>query len=172
MYPTNRNPFYLLRSEPSSTGDPLLSILATSVVATSTVEPSPLAKNTKKGPQKQEKATAPPSVTEPFFQVVLHDTVLFPEGGGQPYDVGLITTDDGTVWNVEYVKRHGGVAVHYIKAGGQSQSVPAVFETGKKVVVELGEEGLKRRLDHVRGAPLPPSEILLLETLTLLTCRR
>lgn len=41
------------------------------------------------------------------FEVILNDTVLFPEGGGQPYDTGLI----GTV-EVSQVTRRGPEAVH------------------------------------------------------------
>ena len=44
------------------------------------------------------------------FEVILNDTVLFPEGGGQPYDKGFI----GSV-EVSQVNRHGSEAVHITK---------------------------------------------------------
>lgn len=45
-----------------------------------------------KGKEK-EKDTAEGDVTGPLYEVELQDTVLFPEGGGQPADHGLIYTD-------------------------------------------------------------------------------
>ena len=86
----------------------------------------------------------------------MHDTVLFPEGGGQPTDVGILTSEDGVTWDVELVKRHGGIAVHYVKVKPTEDvsDVPNVFAPGKQVNLELGFAGIQRRLDHV-SPPLP-----------------
>ena len=81
--------------------------------------------------------------------MITHDTVLFPEGGGQPHDVGLLTAENGDIWNVAFVKRHGGIAVHYVKVKEGVDDVPAHLGVGRKVELTLGDEGFKRRLDHV-----------------------
>ena len=102
---------------------------------------------------KQAKVSSIPTFHYPVLQVVVHDTVLFPEGGGQPTDIGTLTSEDGRVWDVELVKRHGGVAVHYIKSVAEDVGdVPDVFVPGKRVSLELGQAGFQRRLDHV-GLP-------------------
>ncbi|RMC01507.1 hypothetical protein DUI87_21946 [Hirundo rustica rustica] len=67
------------------------------------------------------------------FQVVLEDTILFPEGGGQPDDRGLI----GDV-PVLRVTRRGPEAVHF---------VPAPLEPGAEVLLSLDWE---RRFDHMQ----------------------
>ncbi|CAM9790905.1 unnamed protein product [Bubo scandiacus] len=67
------------------------------------------------------------------FQVVLEDTILFPEGGGQPDDRGLI----GDV-PVLRVTRRGPEAVHF---------VPAALEPGAAVLLSLDWE---RRFDHMQ----------------------
>lgn len=76
--------------------------------------------------------------------------MLFPEGGGQPSDIGLLTGADGEMWEVTEVKRVGGHAVHYVKVGDKTlEEALKAFKTGEKVGVQLGEAGLSRRLDHV-----------------------
>ncbi|KAI9251749.1 Threonyl/alanyl tRNA synthetase [Phascolomyces articulosus] len=68
-----------------------------------------------------------------FYHVKLHDTVLFPEGGGQPYDTGFI--DDIQVYNVQRKKLEH---IHYTK-----QPVAV----GKQVLVKLD---WARRFDHMQ----------------------
>ncbi|XP_076213019.1 alanyl-tRNA editing protein Aarsd1 [Aptenodytes patagonicus] len=67
------------------------------------------------------------------FQVVLEDTILFPEGGGQPDDRGLI----GDV-PVLRVTRRGPEAVHFVQAA---------LEPGAEVLLSLDWE---RRFDHMQ----------------------
>ncbi|KAM4715133.1 LOW QUALITY PROTEIN: alanyl-tRNA editing protein Aarsd1-like [Anableps anableps] len=67
------------------------------------------------------------------FNVVLQDTVLFPEGGGQPDDHGLI----GEV-PVLRVTRQGPDAVHF---------VTSPLEVGQEVRVKVDWE---RRFDHMQ----------------------
>ena len=101
--------------------------------------------------RKSKKEKTPPAPTQPLIEVILHDTVIFPEGGGQPSDVGVLTSADGELWDVIEVKRHGGHAVHYVRAKDQSpDSALRAFSPGAKVGVALGEQGWRRRLDHVR----------------------
>ena len=102
------------------------------------------------GKKSKKASSQPASIPSKVYEVVLHDTVLFPEGGGQAHDIGTITAEDGSLWDVEFVKRHGGVAVHYVNIRDGFDVVPELFATGKKVRLALGEEGFKRRLDHVR----------------------
>lgn len=83
--------------------------------------------------------------------MILHDTIIFPEGGGQPTDTGVITTVDGTTWEVVQAKRHGGHAVHYVRVQGcPVDGALLAFTPGAKVTVALGQEGFNRRYDHVR----------------------
>ncbi|XP_072741730.1 alanyl-tRNA editing protein Aarsd1 isoform X1 [Ciconia boyciana] len=83
------------------------------------------------------------------FQVVLEDTILFPEGGGQPDDRGLI----GDV-PVLRVTRRGPEAVHF---------VPAALEPGAEVLLSLDWE---RRFDHMQQhsavacTPLPGQHLI------------
>ncbi|KAI9467093.1 ThrRS/AlaRS common domain-containing protein [Lactarius psammicola] len=129
--------------------DPLLRSLDTSIISASLLKPSPPSSVKKGSHIKQAKVSSVPAFHYPVFQVVLHDTVLFPEGGGQPTDIGTLTSEDGRVWNVELVKRHGGVAVHYVKSAEDISDVPGVFVPGKRVSLELGQAGFQRRLDHM-----------------------
>ena len=105
------------------------------------------------GAAKKSKKTvlAPEIPNEPLLQVILHDTIIFPEGGGQPTDTGLITTSDARVWQVVQAKRHGGHAVHYVKVqtGLDVESALPTFHPGAKVTVSLGKEGYDGRYDHV-----------------------
>lgn len=125
--------------------DPLLRELATTVVSCTVSQQSAVPSNGRKS--KKDKAQPPPS--EPLLEVILHDTIIFPEGGGQPSDIGILTSEDGELWNVIEVKRHGGHAVHYVRArDANAESALRVFTPGSRVGVALGEDGVKRRLDH------------------------
>ena len=81
--------------------------------------------------------------------MILQDTIIFPEGGGQPTDTGFITTaSDATVWQVVQAKRHGGHAVHYVKVQNGHDVESALlssFYPGANVTVSLGQEGCDRR---------------------------
>ena len=130
------------------TGDPLLRTLQTTVVSASVAQP-PVVSAQKKG----KKAVIAPDVpNEPLLHVLLHDTVIFPEGGGQPTDTGrIISETDGVTWEVVQAKRHGGHAVHYVKIrnGLHPDTALLTFQPGAKVTVALGDEGYERRYDHV-----------------------
>ncbi|XP_054252723.1 alanyl-tRNA editing protein Aarsd1-like isoform X2 [Indicator indicator] len=67
------------------------------------------------------------------FQVVLEDTILFPEGGGQPDDRGLI----GDV-RVLRVTRRGPEAIHFVQSP---------LEPGAEVLLSLDWD---RRFDHMQ----------------------
>lgn len=125
--------------------DPLRRELLTTVVSSRLAEAPPQPKRAKK-----DKSGAPPKPASPLVEVLLHDTVLFPEGGGQPSDIGLLISVDGTTWEVSEVKRIGGHAVHYVKIGARSvEDALTCFVNGEQVGVHLGEAGLNRRLDHM-----------------------
>jgi hypothetical protein len=111
------------------------------------VQPPPVEKKPAK------KAVAAPSLpAEPLLHVQLRDTIIFPEGGGQPTDVGTLTLKaDGSVWEVLQAKRHGGHAVHYVRVKGDADAAWRAFATGADVTVSLGNEGWERRYDNVRG---------------------
>jgi Ser-tRNA(Ala) deacylase AlaX len=67
------------------------------------------------------------------YEVVLDDTVLFPEGGGQPYDRGTINGVE-----VLRVLRRGAVAVHFTEEP---------LEEGAEVEMEVD---WNRRFDHMQ----------------------
>ncbi|KAH8261718.1 hypothetical protein KR044_003234 [Drosophila immigrans] len=69
------------------------------------------------------------------FNVICEDTILFPEGGGQPCDHGTINGHQ-----VRSVQRKGSTAVHFVES-------PSSFEEGSEVqqVVDWS-----RRLDHMQ----------------------
>jgi misacylated tRNA(Ala) deacylase len=91
--------------------------------------------------------------SDPILEVILHDTVIFPEGGGQPTDTGVITTVDGTIWEVVQAKRHGGHAVHYVRVQGRNvEEALLAFSLGAKVTAALDQDGFDRRYDHVSVA--------------------
>ncbi|KAF8812397.1 alanyl-tRNA synthetase domain-containing protein [Phlegmacium glaucopus] len=130
--------------------DPLLRTLETTVVSAIIFQvPASTTNGTAK---KSKKAVLAPEIpSEPLLQVILHDTIVFPEGGGQPTDTGLITTSDALVWEVVQAKRHGGHAVHYVKVHDRLdvESALLIFYPGAKVTVSLGQEGYDRRYDHM-----------------------
>lgn len=85
------------------------------------------------------------------LQVILHDTIIFPEGGGQPSDVGFISIGSDPSLEVFEAKRVGGHAVHSIRFPtlDELQRAQLLFSAGTDVVVTLGDNGYRRRLDHV-----------------------
>ncbi|GAA5862738.1 hypothetical protein JCM1840_002657 [Sporobolomyces johnsonii] len=125
--------------------DPLLSTLTTTVLRCDKVEkalPAAAAKG-KKG--KKDAAPSPPA-EEPRdeWEIELADTVLFPEGGGQPSDTGLLipldeagTPKEGEAALVREVIRRNLDAVHFA-------SKP--FPVGSQVVASVDME---RRTDHM-----------------------
>ena len=127
----------------------MLPSLETIVVSATLFRPSPPSSSKKGAHIKQAKASSIPTFPYPVLQLVLHDTILFPEGGGQPTDIGVLTSEDGVTWDVELVKRHGGLAVHYVKSVEDINDVPNVLAPGKQVSLKLGHAGFQRRLDHV-----------------------
>ncbi len=127
-------------------GDPLLRELTTTSVSCRESQSAAPPSNGREG--KKKKAPAP---TAPLLEVVLHDTIIFPEGGGQPSDIGILTSSDGELWDVVEAKRIGGHAVHYVRLKPEQklQHALEVFSPGVLVGISLGEAGYKRRLDHV-----------------------
>jgi len=100
--------------------------------------------------RKNKKDKAAQVQTDPLLEIILHDTILFPEGGGQPHDIGIFTSSDGDLWNVIDVKRRGGHAIHYVQVKDSDiQKALAAFIPGSIVGIALGEDGLQRRLDHM-----------------------
>ncbi|VEU23201.1 DEKNAAC104304 [Brettanomyces naardenensis] len=75
-------------------------------------------KKSKKG-KKAKKEEQDKAVPQKLYEVELEDTILFPEGGGQPSDTGYLSVDgDGATdlhkITVKEVKREGLKAVHLI----------------------------------------------------------
>ncbi|KZT13067.1 alanyl-tRNA synthetase domain-containing protein [Laetiporus sulphureus 93-53] len=124
--------------------DPLLRELVTTIISSTVSQSLSPPSNGSQGKKNATKSTP----SEPLVEIILHDTIIFPEGGGQPSDIGTLTSEDGDLWNVIEVKRHGGHAVHYIRAKTSTDDALRAFAPGTRVGVALGEEGWKRRLDH------------------------
>ncbi|MGD8406291.1 MAG: alanyl-tRNA editing protein [Anaerolineales bacterium] len=57
--------------------------------------------------------------------VVLDQTAFYPGGGGQPNDIGQLTSTNGTVYPVSKVKKQGGDVLHFL---GDGESLPQVGE--------------------------------------------
>jgi len=72
------------------------------------------------------------------YDVVLDQTMFYPEGGGQPADHGTLSTDDGTV-RVTDVQEHDGVVVH------RTDGDPG---TGEFVRGQLDVERRRRLMRH------------------------
>lgn len=72
------------------------------------------------------------------YAVELHDTILFPEGGGQPSDQGYIIDEDGKSHFVGHVKRDKLRALHL---------VDEPLEPGTEVTLQVD---WKKRLDHMQ----------------------
>lgn len=124
--------------------DPLLRRLETYVV-----DSFPLQSDVpQKPPRKGAKTTRPEGLV---LQVILHDTIIFPEGGGQPSDVGFLSVGSDTAFEVFESKRVGGHAVHSIRFQTleELQKVQPLLSAGTRVVVALGDSGHQRRLDHM-----------------------
>ncbi|KAL1741071.1 Threonyl/alanyl tRNA synthetase [Schizophyllum fasciatum] len=123
--------------------DPLLRSLHTTVVsATEHQPPPPPAAN------KGKKAVLAPELPAgPLLAVLLHDTVIFPEGGGQPTDTGSLSAA-GRDWAVVQCKRHAAHAVHYVRVpeGTAASDALRVFAPGAPVSVSVDWE---RRYDHM-----------------------
>ncbi|XP_043658621.1 alanyl-tRNA editing protein Aarsd1-A [Drosophila teissieri] len=69
------------------------------------------------------------------FNVICEDTILFPEGGGQPCDYGTLGG-----FRVKNVQRKGTTAVHFVES-------PTSFEQDAEVLLTLDYQ---RRLDHMQ----------------------
>lgn len=125
-------------------GDPLLRRLETSVV-----DAFPLQADAPQKPPR--KGTKVPRSEGFVLQVILHDTIIFPEGGGQPSDIGLISLESGATFEVFEARRAGGHAVHSIRFPtiDELQKVQSLLPIGTSIIVSLGDDGYRRRLDHV-----------------------
>lgn len=115
--------------------------LSTTVVSCNAHQPQALPANNRK-----KKVVGAAADKDLLLEVVLHDTVLFPEGGGQPSDIGYLRTAEGETFDVTEVKRRGGHAIHFVRSKNGHVHGLAV---GAHVAAALGEQGFKRRLDHV-----------------------
>lgn len=91
-----------------------------------------------------------------LWEISLEDTVIFPEGGGQPFDTGLMILDEEssgvTGQKVELViegcLRRKLESVHLVRVPSQSEDAVKQLE-GKEVIVKVDWE---RRMDHVSRA--------------------
>jgi Ser-tRNA(Ala) deacylase AlaX len=78
--------------------------------------------------------------------VILNETIFYPQGGGQPSDIGTIETIDGLVLNVYFVSFLNGKVYHYIKENTNA------LECGKTCFMKIdSERRLKNAKSHTSG---------------------
>src|SRR5215467_16018844 len=86
--------------------------------------------------------TLPPSNGQPRSGVVLRETAFYPTSGGQVYDTGWLTTENGgRVRVAETAENADGTVVHYLE--GDVKSMPAG-------TVIYGAVDRERRRDHMQ----------------------
>ncbi|TXT05025.1 hypothetical protein VHUM_03845 [Vanrija humicola] len=138
--------------------DPLLRSLNSRVVAARPASDAPLAQKgrdrKKKGSEASSAATsaAPSGAATPtgkLWEVELEDTVIFPEGGGQPWDTGVLRVRDANgsehAFAVEACVRRGLDAVHRVRVP-EGSSVDFATLEGADAVAEVHWD---RRRDHM-----------------------
>jgi len=91
-----------------------------------------------------------------LYKLILKDTILFPEGGGQPDDRGTVEGEDTSLnvsANVVRVLRNGSVAEHYVVASPsngdkeEDQKDSSLWKIGDKVFTNVD---FNRRFDHMQ----------------------
>ncbi|EGW32532.1 alanyl-tRNA synthetase [Spathaspora passalidarum NRRL Y-27907] len=85
-----------------------LKVFNTTVVSSFEFVPPP----TPRDKQNKNKKSSSPEVKQTEYGVELKDTILFPEGGGQPFDKGTITLPDNKEITVKSVIRDKLKAIH------------------------------------------------------------
>ncbi|KAL1407111.1 hypothetical protein Q8F55_006525 [Vanrija albida] len=133
--------------------DPLLRTLTRRVVAAHPAPDVPLAQKGRDRKKATPSSSAAPSgaatPTGALWEVELEDTVIFPEGGGQPWDTGVLRVADangGThAFTIEACVRRGLDAVHRVRVPPGS-AVDFAALPGLEASVEVDWE---RRLDHM-----------------------
>lgn len=122
--------------------DSYLRTFQTTVLNCTPLDPK---KDVHKAKKSKESANGSATIGEvPLYELELEDTILFPEGGGQAADRGLLIVEGGendeakTLANVLDVQRKNLRAVHIV-----DKSITA----GTNVKIELD---WKRRLDHMQ----------------------
>jgi alanyl-tRNA synthetase len=66
--------------------------------------------------------------------VILDSTIFYPEGGGQPSDIGTLRAPElDAEWDVTDVQKSGGVIVHKLETGGEGGKAPQLLKKGMKV---------------------------------------
>ena len=82
------------------------------------------------------------------LNVVLNQTVFYPEGGGQPADVGILTCD-GKDYEVDYVQKINNVVFHQIKTTGDDD-----LDSLKSELKSLVGKSVKGEIDWNRRISL------------------
>jgi alanyl-tRNA synthetase/misacylated tRNA(Ala) deacylase len=89
-----------------------------------------------------------------LWEVQLEDTIIFPEGGGQPFDTGSIVFGNGKdgarTLSVEGCLRRKLDSVHLVRVDKQDEEFVQSL-AGREVTVKVD---WKRRMDHVSLLPI------------------
>lgn len=110
-----------------------LKSLQTVVVSCKEYEPILTSKDKQNKGKKKDADIQEPQ--EKLYAVELEDTILFPEGGGQPHDTGSLVLADDTKVDVKQVLRQELTAVHVL---------PTPVQPGSKVTLNVDWD---RRID-------------------------
>lgn len=110
-----------------------LKSLQTVVVSCKEYEPILTSKDKQNKGKKKDADIQEPK--EKLYAVELEDTILFPEGGGQPHDTGSLVLADDTKVDVKQVLRQELTAVHVL---------PTPVQPGSKVTLNVDWD---RRID-------------------------
>ncbi len=137
--------------------DPLLKELRT-VIHSAKTAPAKAAPAKKKGKDKPPESSASGQGDDDVaeeWHVLLKDTVIFPEGGGQPSDMGVLTVGEGAdqlALPVTSAVRRNLDAVHIVEVRGKraKELAPKLLSAGKPVLVLLDAAGALRRQDHMQ----------------------
>lgn len=77
------------------------------------------------------------SIDDVRYDILLDETVFYPQGGGQPFDNGVICNNDGQIFNVDEVRFLDGQVHHF--GMFKANSLP-IFNIGDKVSCKVQKD--------------------------------
>ena len=82
--------------------------------------------------------------------LIFDKTVFYPEGGGQPSDIGIISIE-GKVYEIEYASKINNVILHQVTLGEDEDASQAVDELKKFIGTDIhGAINWNRRITLAR----------------------
>ncbi|CDZ97893.1 Predicted metal-dependent hydrolase, contains AlaS domain [Phaffia rhodozyma] len=124
--------------------DPLLQRLSTEIFSSNLFVLPPPTKGTKSAKTRKAATETPslsPTSDTKIYEIECLDTCLFPEGGGQPSDSGVMIVENGLELKVAHVLRKGRKAIHFVEVPEGKQ---LLIGAGSKVELRVDWQ---RRMD-------------------------